>query len=257
MPPRDHRRGARNIIYNPASHRLRELERIIAYRHGSLLDTDDADIYLVPVAQTLRRCFEKNLRIATTDEVVDLLRVWARVHTPQMAVITLEAIAYDSMRLRQLDKADPLAVRLRLSYAERTLLRITTIGAFDVNKAARTCRRKERKRVKDRARAAQTRRKLGALPRAEYLAKSLSQQRPWEKEGISRRTWERRRKQLDSQMTQVCRPPLLLSAKRRTCDISSVGRACFLSIDPPTCSSRFSSNHGLTTSLDFSEDLRP
>jgi hypothetical protein len=53
-PPQGRRR---HLVYNLASHRLRELERIIRARHGSLLDTDDADVYLVPVAQTLRRIY--------------------------------------------------------------------------------------------------------------------------------------------------------------------------------------------------------
>jgi hypothetical protein len=33
----------------------------------------------------------------------------------------------------------------------------------------------------------------GGVPRAEYLACSFSRRKPWEAEGISRRTWERRR----------------------------------------------------------------
>lgn len=38
------------------------------------------------------------------------------------------------------------------------------------------------------------RRAAGAIPRADYLAKNrLSRSKPWQQEGISRRTWERRR----------------------------------------------------------------
>ncbi len=37
------------------------------------------------------------------------------------------------------------------------------------------------------------RRDAGALPRQEYEARSLTRAKPWEAEGVSRRTWERRR----------------------------------------------------------------
>jgi hypothetical protein len=50
--------------------------------------------------------------------------------------------------------ADALAWRLRLPMAERTALRITTIGAFDVDKAGREAIQRERKQERDRARRA-------------------------------------------------------------------------------------------------------
>jgi hypothetical protein len=43
-------------------------------------------------------------------------------------------------------------------------------------------------------RKVRARRRKGVKPRAQYEAASLSRQRPWEAQGISRRTWERRRK---------------------------------------------------------------
>jgi hypothetical protein len=47
---------------------------------------------------------------------------------------------------------------------------------------------------KDRLRKQAERRAKGIIPRAEYIAGSLSATRPWEALGISRDTWERRRK---------------------------------------------------------------
>jgi hypothetical protein len=44
---------ARRRTYDRNSHRLREIGRLIASRHGTSLDTDDASIYLAPVARTL------------------------------------------------------------------------------------------------------------------------------------------------------------------------------------------------------------
>jgi hypothetical protein len=69
-------------------------------------------------------------------------------------------------------------------------LKIVTIGACDLLKAERTARRKAKARQRDEAR----RRTAGAETRAEYETNSLSKTRPWEAEGISRRTWERRRR---------------------------------------------------------------
>jgi hypothetical protein len=52
------------------------------------------------------------------------------------------------------------------------------------------------------------RRHTGVTPRQIYLEQSLSKQRPWEREGVSRRTWERRR----ARVASVSRTKLLLGA---------------------------------------------
>jgi hypothetical protein len=59
---------------------------------------------------------------------------------------------------------------------------------MDVDKAGRE-RRRERARAADRDRKERARRAKGAKPRAQ----ALSRTRPWDAEGISRSTWERRR----------------------------------------------------------------
>jgi hypothetical protein len=141
-------------IYNRTTHRLREIERIVRHRHGTVPETDDADIVLDQVADT----------------------------------------------------ADQCADRLRLSYAERTQLRIATIGAFDVNKRKRAKLRKDRKRIRDRERQARKRAERGTLPRTEYLARSLARTQPWKRYGIHRRTWERRRRRRQHDDTGRHRP---------------------------------------------------
>jgi hypothetical protein len=54
--------------------------------------------------------------------------------------------------------------------------------------AARKARNRQAKRDK--------RRKQGAKPRAEYVATSAERTKPSQAEGISRRTWYRRRRQV-------------------------------------------------------------
>ena len=65
------------------------------------------------------------------------------------------------------------------------MLGITTIGAFDLNKGARTKRRMQR----DRERKAKARRAKGMKPRKVYEGQSINRQKPWEAQGISRATW--------------------------------------------------------------------
>jgi hypothetical protein len=66
----------------------------------------------------------------------------------------------------------------------------------------RQARRKRLKLERDRERKRQKRRAAGAMLRANYEAQSLSKLKPWEAEGVSRRTWYRQRRE----MAQVRRP---------------------------------------------------
>lgn len=86
-------------------------------------------------------------------------------------------------------KADDLAWKLKLNKLDRRTLGITTIGAIDEGKAART----KRRRQLDRQRKENERRAKGAKARKVYEQQSAERHRPWELEGISRRTWYRRR----------------------------------------------------------------
>jgi hypothetical protein len=86
-------------------------------------------------------------------------------------------------------KARTLGERLQVVYGERARLQLKTIGCCDMTEKAMELLRKQKKRARMRA----LRQENGGKPRAEYLAASLSQTKPWLAEGISRRTWERRR----------------------------------------------------------------
>jgi hypothetical protein len=85
--------------------------------------------------------------------------------------------------------SDEIAKLLRVTFAKRRKLKLWTFGACDLSPQERKARAKARKKRMDRKRAAGRRRQDGAKPQTE----SLSQTQPWKVDGISRRTWERRR----------------------------------------------------------------
>ncbi len=183
-----------NRHFDFARKRLREIEQIIADRYGVLPDTDDADAFLDPVASCHFDMFwRRKRRPPNFDELLDRLNLWCDGRARDVSFKLRRDAAREALRRRRLESADECAVRLRLSYEERTRLRITTIGAYDADKKERERRRRLRKLVRDRRRAIRKRSERGAVPRAVYLANCLSVARPWSHEGISRRTWERRR----------------------------------------------------------------
>jgi len=183
------RRGA----YNPTWHRLCESERLIKGRHGVVPDTDDAALYLVPVAQCLRRlCEQRPGPRAPT--LRDRMQRWALRFAPDVPERVLDDAVDAAMQRDVIDKADVIAARWRVSYDERQRFKLRTIGAYDVDKAGRGRRAAARRRERDREHVRAKRRAGGKIERAVYLAGSLSAARPWEAEGISRRTWYRRRK---------------------------------------------------------------
>ena len=83
--------------------------------------------------------------------------------------------------------ADELATELVISFAKRQAQGLTTIGSTDIDKAGREQRQAEKSKERSTAR----RRKSGAIPRAEYLAKAESRTQPWITLGISKRTYQR------------------------------------------------------------------
>jgi hypothetical protein len=109
---------------------------------------------------------------------------WRERFTPMVAVGTATELAERVIADPCMPKADELAHRLGLTMEMRTALKITTIGAVDMNKAERAALRRERNNAAKRARRA----KAGAAPHAASAARS----EPWKAFGISRRTYYRK-----------------------------------------------------------------
>ncbi|MGJ0503974.1 MAG: hypothetical protein ACR65X_09570 [Methylocystis sp.] len=107
---------------------------------------------------------------------------------------------------RRLVSAHEAAKRLRVDYEEREELGLRSIGAGDMTREDIKLEGRRKKRERDRERMECKRRAAGVVRREQYLQNSLSKTRPWEAEGISRRTWERRRKQADDRVVASVSP---------------------------------------------------
>lgn len=177
--------------FSRARKRLREIERIISHRHSVVPETDDADLYLTPVANCFHVIAAGRDRSVSVDGIMNLFWFWCQRWSPHVGIDQAMDIVQQTCRgWPKLIADDILGNTLRLSYADRLRLKATTIGSFDADKGTRNKLAKGRRRERDRVRAAEKRRANGATPRA----KSLSRTKPWEAEGISRSTYDRRRK---------------------------------------------------------------
>ncbi len=105
----------------------------------------------------------------------------------------IEEVIAQASRRRRMMTADGVAGLLMVTIAERTRLKLKTIGACDISKAERGKIAKERKRERDRSRQEQRRRAAGRKDRKSYAGQSLSTLKPWEAVGMSRATWYRQR----------------------------------------------------------------
>jgi hypothetical protein len=161
--------------------RISELRRLYTDRYGRVLPDDDAGRdEAVIMAHHIARRPGDHRRLITA-----WLSLWAPWMSPRETAGIITTVTANPIRWR----ADTLATRLNLTEADRRRLRITTIGAVDMTKAERAKRRRERARL----RKQRERRSQGAKSRTEYEANSISRNKPWITEGISRRTWYRRR----------------------------------------------------------------
>lgn len=160
--------------------RLADLAKIFRGRYGTVLPDDDAGRDDLIVAVNHLACLPHPQK-----PILAWLELWA----PWLTLKEQHQIMADALTSPQRWKADALAWRMRLTKEDRRMLGVTTIGAIDENKAART----KRRRALDRQRKENARRAQGIKPRAAYEGQSISKAKPWIAEGISRAQWYRRR----------------------------------------------------------------
>lgn len=178
---RRHQAKKRNgAPFSIAKRRITELTRLYADRYGPTLPDDDAGL------DDARIIVRHMLHAGDPHRA----HRWLIEHTPWMPAPEREMVIRNAGSRAKLPKADTLARRLGLTFADRQRLNITTIGAIDADAEARKWLRRER----DRQRKAARRRARGARPRHEYEGNSVSRLKPWLTLGISRATWYRRTK---------------------------------------------------------------
>ena len=161
--------------YDIRRRRRREIEALV--RDIGAAETDEYPRYLVLWAQALPE---------NADRMIGILRNASLRMRHQITEDEARDIIEEARTTSRPRTPDGWARALGLTYARRQRIGITTIGAIDVNKRQRTQLRKLRAHERYRRR----RQALGVTPRTQ----SLSALKPWAAEGISRRTWERRRR---------------------------------------------------------------
>lgn len=171
---------------NETVRRLRygDLVKILRCRYGYVLPDDDAgreDLYELLLPVSLGQGHARKMK-----HVVQLWAPWMSAHEAEEL---LDRVNRTPDYLRK-PKAKLLGERLNLLNKEREAWGIRTIRPVDMTEA----QLQEQSKAKDRDRKERRRRKSGRKPREVYLANSLSRSKPWERDGISRRTWERRQR---------------------------------------------------------------
>jgi hypothetical protein len=165
-----------------------DLRRVCRHRYGPTLPDDDAGrddlgVLLYPIS------LDPNMAVEKMTAEIEVIAPW-------MPDSEAKQLIGDLMNLPLYWRKRPakeIGERLRLTNAERERLMAWRIAPIDVTAEQLT----EQRKAKDRAR----KRKRSKRTRAAYLSSSLSRTKPWEAEGISRSTWERKRRARDASMS--------------------------------------------------------
>lgn len=126
-----------------AAIRLSELNRLFKARHGDCLPHDDTGRELVSIAA------HHMIRLAGHPQ--QRLMNWASLRAPWLSIEEVNGILAETATSPKTWKADTLAWRLRLTYAERQVLKIASIGAIDCNAQQRAARRRARSKARSKA----------------------------------------------------------------------------------------------------------
>jgi hypothetical protein len=164
--------------------RLGNLRKLLRDRCGYQLPDDDAGReYLYELLLPISVSPHADIKMPNAIEI------WAPWMKTEEAGQLVDQINRTPIRQRK-PNAKELGKRLRVINGERERLKLWTIAPFNMNKWEMLAHR----RAKARERMRRLRQLRGSRSRAAWLANSLTRKKPWEKEGISRRTWERRRR---------------------------------------------------------------
>lgn len=164
---------------------------------ASTLGSVPAGPYGIPRRQRFLRWFGLDMEALCT--AIDRAELGA-FSTSELQTIIESVKRHNAAHGPKLMSATATGELLAMTSAEREEFGIRQIEAVDEPRTDRIARQKQARQQRDRERKRVQR---GRLPRPVYESRSLSSQKPWLAEGISRRTWERRRARVASVSTRV------------------------------------------------------
>ena len=164
--------------------RFGDLLRLFRHRWGYILPDDDAgrgDLWLLVTNCSLAAAEPEK-------KMAHVIEVWAPWMSPDERAAYVQHV-WGLDLYQRIQTAGELGQQLGLTNATREALKLWRFLPIDKTEDELA----EHRAAKRRAKATTRRRAKGVRSREDYLASLPSRQRPWEAEGISRRTWERRR----------------------------------------------------------------
>ena len=162
--------------------RVHDLRQYCRHRYGAVLPDDDAGRH--DLLELLRPV---SLGSAPARVMANTIQIWAPwMNKAEAADLITQIQAMPPHERRPTPKT--LGKQLNVTNEERNRLELWSIHPVDMTDRQMAEQRRAKRRLRDQRR----RQRAGRKPRAIYLAASLTRQKPWKAEGISRRTWYRR-----------------------------------------------------------------
>jgi hypothetical protein len=169
-----------------ACQRVTECSALLAYRYGQRVPNTATGF--LDLAAALATVMQRGYASAQAKE--KWVGAWLAQYAKDWPERSREDVVRQAARFIEPWGDKAAGVALGLTWIERAALRIRTIAAWDVSPAEAKQRAKKLRTECQRER----RRREGVVTRAVYEARSLAKAEPWLAEGVSRRTWFRRRK---------------------------------------------------------------
>ena len=164
--------------------RIGDLNKLFAHRYGG-----NRESYVVPDDDAGLEDLKILLHHYALNNPLAMARL-IKLRAPWMNESAAASLLEQIDAFPQKWRANTLGRKLNLTGPEWRALRLRTIAPVDMTRQERVAFSQALARQRRQAR----RRAQGKKPRAEYLAKSLSQTKPWLAHNISRSTWYRRGK---------------------------------------------------------------
>jgi hypothetical protein len=170
--------------------RINDLNRLNAHRYGG-----DRATYVFPDDDAGREDLDILIKHYAEYHPASPARI-IKIRAPWMSEEESARAIYMAFAYPRRWRSPTLGKLLNYSKEEWRILKLRTITPVGLSK-------EDRKRISARDRMERRRRRKGSKPRALYEAKSLSRQKPWEKEGISRASWYRRHRETETSALRI------------------------------------------------------